>query len=515
MHTDDLIGIAITATVALICGMGLDRLRQPAVVGYILAGVALGPTGFALVEGQEGVLLLAELGVLMLLFLVGMQLSLIAFKAVWKMSVIVAFGQTALGVGIMLLLGTLFAWDTSLSVVLGFVVALSSTAVVIKLLEQLNILRQPVGQVTIGILIAQDLAVVPMLLTIETMGEGQIDALQILKIIAAMVFLVLFIWALSRRKRIILPFSKEMQAHPDLVPLAGLVYCFGAATLTGLIGLSPVLGAFLAGLFIGNSTARPVMVRETRPVQAVLMMVFFLSIGLLIDLGFIWGNFWTVLLMLFLICVIKTAINVGLIKLSGEPWPHALIAGVMLAQIGEFSLVISRSASANGLLEANHVQLIFAVTALSLLVTPLWLSMGRRLMRIILLHVVSWQGTMQAAAGTPAIAYSLAASRRVGTAATWTARRGRNLWRKRRTMADLPEPHKQLPKPEGGGDPEGPATAAEADTGAEAAAKEPPKESLPAEEPSEKSQSVENPEGDKKESDPKESGSPGIRTDAG
>ena len=447
MHTDDLIGIAITATVALICGMGLDRLRQPAVVGYILAGVVLGPTGFALVESQEGVLLLAELGVLMLLFLVGMQLSLISFKAVWKMSVCVALGQTAAGVGIMLLLGTLFAWNTSLSVVLGFVVALSSTAVVIKLLEQLNILRQPVGQVTIGILIAQDLAVVPMLLTIETMGEGEIDALQILKIIAAMVFLVLFIWALSRRKRIILPFAKEMQAHPDLVPLAGLVYCFGAATLTGLIGLSPVLGAFLAGLFIGNSTARPVMVRETRPVQAILMMVFFLSIGLLIDLGFIWENLGTVLLMLFLICVIKTALNVGLIKLLGEPWPHALIAGVLLAQIGEFSLVISRSASANGLLEPADMQLIFAVTALSLLVTPLWLSMGRRLMRIILLRVVSWRGTMQAAAGTPAIAYSLAAGRRMGSAASWTARRGRNLWRKRRTKADLPEPHKQLAKP--------------------------------------------------------------------
>ncbi len=451
MHTDDLIGIAITATVALICGMGLDRLRQPAVVGYILAGVVLGPTGFALVEGQKGILLLAELGVLMLLFLVGMQLSLIAFKAVWKLSVGVALGQTAAGVGLMLLLGSLFSWDPRLSVVLGFVVALSSTAVVVKLLEQLNILRQPVGQITIGILIAQDLAVVPMLLSIETMGVGEIEPLQILKIIAAMVFLVLFIWALSRRRRIVLPFSKALQEHPDLVPLAGLVYCFGAATLTGLIGLSPVLGAFLAGLLVGNSTGRQAMVRETRPVQAVLMMVFFLSIGLLIDLGFIWENFWTVFLMLFLVCGIKTALNVGLIRLMGEPWPHALIAGVLLAQIGEFSLVISRSASAHGILGFDEMQLIFAVTALSLLITPLWLSMGRRLMRIILLHVVSWRGTVEAAASTPAIAYSIAASRRVGTAAGWTARRGSNWWRRRRTKAELPETRKQLPKPEASG----------------------------------------------------------------
>lgn len=417
----DLTYIAITALIALVFGMGMDRLKQPAVVGYILAGIVLGPTGLELVSEQKNIALLAELGVLMLLFIVGMQLSLRGFREVWKLSLGVAAGQTAAGVGLMLLIGWGFGWSPALSVVLGFVVALSSTAVVVKLLEQLNILRQPVGQITIGILIAQDLAVVPMLLSIDAIGSDAVNPLDIAKIIAAVALLVTFILFLSRRRRVMLPFSHWIRDHPDLVPLAGLAYCFGAAMLTGLAGLSPVLGAFLAGLLIGASTSRPLMIRETRPVQALLMMVFFLSVGLLIDLNYIWANVWTVLLLLFLVSVVKTAFNIGIIKLLGEPWPHAFIAGVLLAQIGEFSLVISQSAAAAGIMKADETQLIIAVTALSLLVTPLWLSMGRRVMRVIVLRVTSYGGTLDAIRATPAVAMTIRAGRRTADAARWTA----------------------------------------------------------------------------------------------
>src|SRR5918994_4450532 len=159
MHgTGDLTGLALVMGAALLCGLGMRRLGQPPVVGYILAGVLLGPSVLGLVSDRETVSFLAELGVLLLLFLVAMEMSLYAFREVWKVSVGATVLQIAIGVAVLVpfvLFGQM-AWGEA--TVLGFVIALSSTAVVIKLLEQTNILRQPVGRLAIGVLIAQDLA---------------------------------------------------------------------------------------------------------------------------------------------------------------------------------------------------------------------------------------------------------------------------------------------------------------------------------------------------------------------
>ncbi len=395
----NLTGLAVVALGALVCGIAMARLKQPAIVGYILAGVILGPSGFGLVENREAVSVLAELGVILLLFLVAMELSLRGFMKVWRVALAAALLQILISVGVMLALSKVFGWSIELAVLLGFVVALSSTAVVVKMLEQINILRTPAGQLVIGILIAQDLAVVPMILTLKALATPTFGTLDILKIISSIALLGTLTLYLSRRKRINLPFGRIVAGQMDLRPLAGLTACFAAAALSGLAGLSPAYGAFLAGLVIGNSNARAMMIRSTRPVQSVLMMVFFLSIGLLIDLGFIWQNIGTVLFLLLLIAVLKTALNIGLLHLLREPWPHAFVAGVMLAQVGEFSFVLGQTAAAGGLIDQPAVRLIVSITALSLLISPIWMIAGRRLMRIILLSVTSLDETIELLAG--------------------------------------------------------------------------------------------------------------------
>ncbi len=394
-HTD-LTGIAIVVLAALVCGIAMDRLRQPAVVGYILAGVLLGPSALGLIENRDNVAVLAELGVLMLLFFVGMELSLRGFKEVWRVALGAVVLQFVAALLLMSLFGWVFGWDPAAALVLGFVVAMSSTAVVVKMLEQVNILRQPVGTLTIGVLIAQDLAVVPILLTVSAMATPSVDAWDLAKIALSVGLLAALIYYLSRRKRLILPFSRVVGGHRDLEPLAGLILCFGAAALAGLSGLSPAFGAFLAGLVVGNSTARSGMVRTTRPIQSILLMVFFLSIGLLIDLAYVWDHVGTVLLLVFMVTVVKTALNIGILRLLREPWPHAFIAGVLLAQIGEFSLVIGQAGVDAGLLSTEQGQLIITVTALSLLASPLWLATTRRLLRVLLLSVTSFRGTFDA-----------------------------------------------------------------------------------------------------------------------
>lgn len=385
----DLTGLAVVILAAVICGVVMSRLRQPAISGYILAGILLGPSALALVENRDQIIVLADLGVLMLLFLVGMELSLSDFRRVWRGALVATLLQIACSVGATLALSLLFGWSLGLSILLGFVIALSSTAVVIKMLEGMNILNTPLGKVTVGVLIAQDLAFVPMMLILASLAGDGFDAFDLFRVGFSVAVLVVLIFYLSRRQKIALPFAGMVAGHPDLTPLRGLAFCFGAAALTGTLGLSPAYGAFLAGLVIGNSTERRAMMRGIQPIQSILMMVFFLSIGLLIDLDFILANMGTVLLILFMVTVFKTGLNIGVLRLAREPWPHAFIAGMLLAQIGEFSFLLGQTGVSTGLINREEGDLIIAVTALSLLITPLWLATARRLMRIAILSTTS------------------------------------------------------------------------------------------------------------------------------
>ncbi len=385
----DLTGLAVVVLAAVICGVVMSRLRQPAISGYILAGILLGPSGLALVENRDQITVLADLGVLMLLFLVGMELSLSGFKSVWRGALVATLLQIAGSVGATLVLSLLFGWSLGLSVLLGFVIALSSTAVVIKMLEGMNILNTPLGKATVGVLIAQDLAFVPMMLILASLAGDGFGVFGMFRVGFSVVVLVLLILYLTRRRKISLPFASMVAGHRDLTPLRGLAFCFGAAALTGYLSLSPAYGAFLAGLVIGNSTERRAMMRGVQPIQSILMMVFFLSIGLLINLDFILANMGTVLLILFMVTVFKTGLNIGVLRLAREPWPHAFIAGMLLAQIGEFSFLLGQAGVSSGLIGREEGDLVIAVTALSLLISPLWLVIARRLMRFAILSTTS------------------------------------------------------------------------------------------------------------------------------
>ncbi len=372
--------IALVVGIALMCGLVLARLKQPAIVGYILAGVVLGPSGLGLVEDRAQISLLAELGVLMLLFLIGMELSLRAFKTVWRIALLGTGLQIGGALAAMLLFSLVLGWPLELAMLLGFVVALSSTAVAIKMLDDIDELRSEVGRRAVAILIAQDLAVVPMMLVLNGMAsEGGFGFVDLLPMAAAVGFLVLFVRYLSRRERIHLPFSRWIVHDHDLTPLAALAWCFAASAISGLLGLSAAYGAFLAGLLIGSSTERQTIIAATRPIQSVLLMVFFLSIGLLLDLAYIWDNLTSVLVLLVIVTLGKTAMNVGALRLLGEPWPRAFLTGVVLGQVGEFSFILAALGLGNGLIDPDGHRLVVTVIALSLVISPLWLDLARRL----------------------------------------------------------------------------------------------------------------------------------------
>lgn len=385
-HTD-LTGIAIVVVAALLGGLGMERLKQPAILGYMLAGVLLGPSALGLVNDPGQVNVLAELGVLMLLFVIGMELSLRMFKRIWRLTAAVAGLQIAASTGVFILMTGVFGWPVPMAILLGFVVAMSSTAVAIKILQDAGELKTRSGRIAVGVLIAQDLAVVPMMLIIGVLGAGGFDWLSVLRIIGSVGLLGGLVWYLSGRRAVDLPLPKlSGKKGAELGPLMAITFCFGAAAISGLLGLSAAYGAFVAGLVIGNSTLKDGLFNEVRPIQSILMMVFFLSIGLLIDLNYIWANLGAVLTILFMVTVFKTGLNITIFRLLGQSWPVAVLSGIVLAQIGEFSFLLAGVGVNSGVIPPEASRLVIAVTVLSLLLSPIWTITARRL------HVVAADG---------------------------------------------------------------------------------------------------------------------------
>lgn len=378
-HGFPLTEIAVVIVIAVLAGLGLMRLKQPPLVGFILAGIVLGPTGFGLISNSDNVTALAEMGVLVLLFFIGTEISLKAFVSTLRPAILVAAGQ----LGAAMILGAGIAWLTDATraeaLILGFIIALSSTVVAMKMLEDMGALRRLPGRITVGVMIAQDIAVVPMLILVNSFGGDEISALSVgIKILIAVGVLGALLWWLGRSPKIKVPFDDEMGENVELLALASLAACFGAAAISGVAGLSPVYGAFVAGLMIGNSTLRNRVIPVIEPIQSILLVVFFLSIGLLIDLSYIWANFWLVLASALFVIALKTLLNIFLLRIAGFDHETALVGGLSMAQIGEFSFVLAAAGFTAGALGYDIYRLSIAVTAITLLLSPAWIALMHR-----------------------------------------------------------------------------------------------------------------------------------------
>jgi len=310
---------------------------------------------------------------------VGMELSLRSFKRIWLVSL--AMALTQLGVSLLVVLGLSKFFDLSLglSLVLAYSIALSSTAVAIKMLESIGELRTETGQVAVGVLIAQVLLIVPLILIIRGMGGEGLGWGVVIKVLLAVGILLAIVLLLSRKEKINLPFSKLYSGHEDLQPLAAMLFCFGMASVSGLMELSAAYGAFLGGLIVGNSSERQTMIHATKPIQSILMMVFFLSVGLLLDFSFIWDNIGKVTLLLIFITLGKTAINIGALHLFRQPWSKAFLAGLVVSQMGEFAFVLSTIGAEVKVIGLYGQKLVVSLAALSLVLSPFWLMAARRL----------------------------------------------------------------------------------------------------------------------------------------
>ena len=374
-NTTILTEIALVVLAALTGGLILARFKQPPILGYVFAGILLGPSGLKLIETRETVDILAQLGVLLLLFVIGMELNLRTFKKVWLITTLCTLLQTLLSLAVCWVGGKIFGWSLGMTLLLGFIITLSSTAVVVKTIERMNKYKTETGQLVIGILIAQDLALIPMLLLLQAQTTHSFDIWIVIKLIASLVMTVWLINYLGQRRRIRLPLTQMIAGDKELTPIASLTLCFAAASFSGLSELSTEYGAFLAGLILGNTHERNILIDSIKPIQTILLMVFFLSIGLLIDLEFVFANLALVLKALFVVIAIKMILNVGILNTLRIDFKQSLIIAAMLAQLGEFSFLLSNIGIEKKLISNFENKLIISITVLSLVISPLWASL--------------------------------------------------------------------------------------------------------------------------------------------
>jgi CPA2 family monovalent cation:H+ antiporter-2 len=380
MHSPvDLTQIALVMLFTLGLGLCFQRMRQPAILGYILAGVLLGPHILGAIHDRQMVNSLADLGVLMLMFLTGMELSIRAFKSVWGISLSVTLLQLVGSILAFRLVALVFPLSPGMVIVLSICVALSSTAVAIKMLETLGELKTETGRLAVGVLIAQDLAVVPLILWMRHVDTVWMSPNLWIKLVLALGILLGLVMLLSRREAFSLPFHNLLKNDKDLLTLMSLLFCFGMAALTGLIELSAAYGAFLAGIILGNTHERHMLIDITKPIQSVLMMVFFLSVGILLDFRYIWDHKGIMTVSLLLITIGKSGMNVILFRLGRRPWSQCIFAGLVLSQVGEFAFLFAGIGVDETLISLDDQQMIISLTALSLALSPLWFMVARRL----------------------------------------------------------------------------------------------------------------------------------------
>jgi CPA2 family monovalent cation:H+ antiporter-2 len=356
------------------------RLRQPAIVGFLASGVLMGPHGLSLIADVHQVELLAEIGVVLLLFTIGLEFSI---------SKLNQMRQLVLGGGSLQVLGTILligggAWLLGLppaqAVFFGFLLALSSTAIVLKILMNRGEIDSPQGRFAVGILIFQDLCVVPlMLLTPVLSGKEATSAVAILLVLGKVALTVTLIFSLSRLVVPRLLFEVVKMRSPEVFIISIILICLGTAWATSQIGLSLALGAFLAGMVIAESEYSHQVLTNILPLRDGFISLFFISVGMLMDVRTLLNHPLEVAGTLSAILIVKTVVVVGSVLVLGYPLRVAVLVGCALAQVGEFSFVLSRVGWEWGLITPQLNQYFLSASVISLLLTPFAIHISPKL----------------------------------------------------------------------------------------------------------------------------------------
>ena len=370
----------LLATLVIILGVSavvvflLHKLRIPPVVGFLVAGVIIGPYGVGLVKDTHAVEMMAELGVILLLFTIGLELSLSTLLRLKKAVIVGGSAQVLLTIALAAFATYLVTGNSNRSVFFGFLIALSSTAIVLKMLAEKGEAESPHGRIMLGILIFQDLCVVPLMLLIPSLsGEGinitdaGIKMGKAVLIIAGV--LLSARWAVPRLLHQVVGTRSR-----ELFITTIILLCLGTALLTSQFGLSLALGAFLAGLVISESPYAHQATSDILPFKDSFIGLFFVSVGMLMNIGYMADNCLKIAAAVALIFGLKVITGTVSAIMAGSHLRASLHAGLGLAQIGEFSFVLASAGKESGIITGEFYQIFLSSSVVTMIMTPFVLN---------------------------------------------------------------------------------------------------------------------------------------------
>jgi CPA2 family monovalent cation:H+ antiporter-2 len=370
---DSVIILASAVAVLLITA----RLRVPPVVGLILTGLLVGPSGFGWIADSEEVEVFAEIGVVLLLFIIGLELSLELLRELRRPFLLGGSVQAAVTAAIASGVGLALGFELNRAIFLGFVIALSSTAIVLKLYGDRRETDTPQGRTVLGILLFQDFLIVPMIVLVPVLaGEvGASPTVLMLRFGGSFAAIVAIIVVARRIAPSLFDRIARTRIRETFV-LGSLAICLALAWLTHAFGFSLALGAFVAGLLISETEYSHQAIADVAPFRDLFASLFFISIGMLVDLQFAAAHLPTILGAAGAVVVVKSLVAGGAAAAVGLPARVRILVGFSLAQVGEFSFLLMEVGRAHGLVEQWTYQLLLNIVVLTMFATPLLVRLG-------------------------------------------------------------------------------------------------------------------------------------------
>ena len=364
----------------LLVGLLMKKLHQPNFVAYMLAGVLLGPYCLRLFREADTIATIGELGLIMQMFFIGTKLEIQSFSQKVRKPLAGVVAQLLFSAGFIGLIGYIYSWSMKEIVLFTFIISLSSSAIILEYLEKNNELNKPMGVLTSGILVLQDFLLVPMLLVINFMGEKKLAMSTVLSLAGSLVVISYLLQQLFKKKTIRFPFPQVLKSDHELQVFVGLLLCFGFAWVTQAINLSAAIGALIAGIFISQSNSMQWLEKHLVPFRVFFLSLFFLSIGLQINIDFLKLHALLIGLIVTVVLLVNSAINAVVFRMVGENWRNSIYAGALLSQIGEFSLVLCLVAKSQQMVSDFWYQLTIVVISGTMLLTAIWIHIIRRLL---------------------------------------------------------------------------------------------------------------------------------------
>ena len=350
----------------------LYRFKIPSLVGFLVAGIIIGPHGIALINNIEEIEIFAEIGVILLLFALGMEFSLAKLLRMKR----IVFGAGSFQVIFTILVTFLLVFlfmnlPISQAVFWGFIITLSSTAIVIKYLNDNNELQTPHGRSMIGIVLFQDICVVFFMILIPIMGgQTELNSREVAMLLLRTVAIIGFV-IIGSKWVVPYVFDKIIKTQSrELFIISIILFCVGTAVFTHNMGLSISLGAFLAGMMLSESDYAYQATADILPFKESFMGLFFVSVGMLLNLNFAFTHGTSVIILVLMLFIVKAVIALLATRIAGFSYKTAIISGLGLAQIGEFSFVLAMEGRLNNLISENHYQIFIAASILSMIGAP-------------------------------------------------------------------------------------------------------------------------------------------------